>query len=101
MLASHYAPNAPVELLATGAAWPTAPDVALLAFTGSSLPSSGGGQRVILSPNGDLNQAATHLFACLRQLDATQPARIVAELVPEIGLGEAINDRLRRAAGHG
>ncbi|MEK7413560.1 MAG: L-threonylcarbamoyladenylate synthase [Planctomycetota bacterium] len=100
LLASHYAPIAPVELLAARAAWPTQPNVGLLAFTGATLPH-GAGPSAILSPTGNLTQAAANLFACLRQLDALRPIRIVAELVPDSGLGEAINDRLRRAAGRG
>ena len=52
-----------------------------------------------LSPSGDLAQAAANLFAFLRAADRTQPSAIAVAPIPEDGLGEAINDRLRRAAG--
>ena len=94
MLASHYAPRTPMSLRA--GAWPVAPDVGLLAFTGADLPP--GARAEILSRTGDLQEAARNLFAALRRLDAGGATRLVAELVPETGLGEGINDRLRRAA---
>jgi len=53
-----------------------------------------------LSPNGDLAEAAANLFAHLRAADAASPAAIAVAAIPEDGLGEAINDRLRRAAGY-
>ncbi|MFN2509659.1 MAG: L-threonylcarbamoyladenylate synthase [Chthoniobacterales bacterium] len=53
----------------------------------------------VLSHSGDLREAATNLFRCLRELDDAQLDLIVAEQVPESGLGAAIMDRLRRAAG--
>ncbi len=96
MLVSHYAPRAPMQLRTPGMAWPSG---ALLAFTGADLPA--GAVAEVLSPGGDITEAATRLFACLRRLDAAHPAMIIAETVPEHGLGEAINDRLRRAAGLG
>lgn len=52
----------------------------------------------ILSPGGDLRIAAQNLFGMMRELDASEIDIIVAELVPEDGLGLAINDRLKRAA---
>jgi len=52
----------------------------------------------VLSPAGDLNEAARHLFAALRRLDAIDCAVILAEHFPEEGLGSAINDRLLRAS---
>ena len=52
-----------------------------------------------LSPTGDLSEAARHLFGSLRKLDAMPITYIIAELVPNHGLGLAINDRLQRAAG--
>ncbi len=53
-----------------------------------------------LSPGGDLAEAAANLFAFLRAADALAPAAIAVAPIPEEGLGEAINDRLRRAAGY-
>ncbi|HYG18079.1 MAG TPA: L-threonylcarbamoyladenylate synthase [Ohtaekwangia sp.] len=52
----------------------------------------------ILSPSGNLEEAAQHLFGALRALDKMPVDVILAELVPDTGLGRAINDRLRRAA---
>ncbi len=52
----------------------------------------------ILSSNGNLEEAARNLFSALRELDILEIDIILAELVPDIGLGKAINDRLRRAA---
>ena len=54
--------------------------------------------QLILSKNGDLKEAATNLFAAMRELDSMDLDYILAEPVPNIGLGKAINDRLNRAA---
>ena len=51
-----------------------------------------------LSASGELLEAATNLFSALRALDASGTATIAVMPIPEEGLGEAINDRLRRAA---
>jgi L-threonylcarbamoyladenylate synthase len=52
-----------------------------------------------LSPTRDLREAAAALFATLRAADRMRPRAIAIAAIPEDGLGEAINDRLRRAAG--
>ena len=91
-LASHYAPRAIVRLNATGAE----PGEALLAF-GPTVPAHNG-PSINLSPSGDLVEAATNLFAALRRLDTSRATTIAVMPIPEGGLGEAINDRLRRAA---
>jgi L-threonylcarbamoyladenylate synthase len=54
--------------------------------------------QVVLSAGGDLREAAKNLFAAMRYLDSKRLKLIIAEPVPEIGLGRAINDRLRRAS---
>jgi L-threonylcarbamoyladenylate synthase len=89
-LARHYAPNAPLRLNAERAE----PGEAYLAF--GPAPDA----RFNLSPTGDLREAAARLFSLLRAADALQPAAIAIAPIPETGLGEAINDRLRRAAGY-
>lgn len=91
MLASHYAPDLPLRLNATEV-WH---GEALLAF-GRNVPPAA----VILnlSPSGDLTEAAANLFAHLRALDRPGLRGIAAMPIPSKGLGEAINDRLRRAA---
>lgn len=91
-LQSHYAPRALLRLNATTCA----PDEALLAF-GMILPPTSG-PVFNLSPSGDVIEAAARLFAALRQLDDTGVASIAVMTIPMHGLGEAINDRLRRAA---
>ena len=90
-LARHYAPAAPLRLDAEA---PAAGE-AFLAFG----PAPDGPAVFNLSPGRDLAQAAANLFAYLRAADALSPAAIVVAPIPELGLGEAINDRLRRAAG--
>ena len=71
-------------------------DETLLAF-GPLVPL--GGQRTLnLSQAGDLKEAAANLFAMLHTLDAAGAASIAVMPIPNVGLGEAINDRLERAA---
>lgn len=60
-----------------------------------------GASHLVLSPAGDLNEAARNLFGMLRQLDNQDIDSVVAEEVPNVGIGRAINDRLRRAAATG
>lgn len=91
-LASHYAPRATVRLNATE----VIPGEALLAF-GPTVPVHSG-PSINLSPSSDLIEAATNLFAALRRLDTSGATTIAVMPIPEGGLGEAINDRLRRAA---
>ena len=93
MLASHYAPRAHLRLNA-GA---PRPGEAFLAF-GPAPPSDGASAMLNLSAGGDLVEAAANLFSHLRRLDASGTTAIAVMNVPETGLGEAINDRLRRAA---
>ncbi|MEQ1901592.1 MAG: L-threonylcarbamoyladenylate synthase [Devosia sp.] len=87
MLASHYAPNAALRLNATQAD----PGEVLLGFGDAP------GATRNLSPTGDLREAARNLFSMLHELDELSP-RICVSPIPGTGLGEAINDRLRRAA---
>jgi L-threonylcarbamoyladenylate synthase len=95
MLASHYAPRTPVrlnaEMIEAGEA--------LLAFGPGEVPGVDASTILMnLSARGNLVEAAANLFGYLRMLD-TRGARAIAVMpVPHHGLGEAINDRLRRAA---
>jgi L-threonylcarbamoyladenylate synthase len=96
-LPSHYAPRTPL-FLADGAADATVPGrIGLLSFR-EPASRMGFAAVEVLSPSGDLREAAANLFAALCRLDARGLDRIVAEPVPEAGLGRAILDRLRRAA---
>jgi L-threonylcarbamoyladenylate synthase len=95
MLASHYAPRTPVRLDAIR----VEPHEALLAFGPLTVAGSQGAKAVMnLSTRGDLNEAAANLFGYLRTLDTRGAHTIAVMPVPHHGLGEAINDRLRRAA---
>lgn len=91
-LESHYAPTKKLRLNATD----VKPYEALLAF-GREVPL---GSRVVMniSEKGDLQEAAAYLFSTLRALDMTDAESIAAMPIPNVGLGEAINDRLQRAA---
>jgi L-threonylcarbamoyladenylate synthase len=92
MLARHYAPATRLRLDARHVNM----GEALLAF-GVAVPEHAG-PMLNLSAAGDLAEAAANLFAALRTLDAAGASAIAVMAIPETGLGEAINDRLRRAA---
>jgi L-threonylcarbamoyladenylate synthase len=95
MLASHYAPRAKVRLQAKS----VEPGEALLAFGLGAISGIDAAAMVMnLSERGDLTEAATNLFGHLRALDARGARTIAVMPIPDEGLGEAINDRLRRAA---
>jgi L-threonylcarbamoyladenylate synthase len=95
MLASHYAPRTRVRLDAEE----IAPGEALLAFGSNAVAGVDAAAAVMnLSAQADLNEAAANLFGYLRALDAIGARAIAVMPVPHHGLGEAINDRLRRAA---
>jgi L-threonylcarbamoyladenylate synthase len=91
-LATHYAPDLPLR---TNAKDVSARE-ALLAF-GPDLPA-GAAITLNLSPSADLSEAAANLFAMLRALDRPGLEGIAVMPIPDEGLGQAINDRLRRAA---
>jgi L-threonylcarbamoyladenylate synthase len=100
-LASHYAPRKPIflgnltelvpQLIQQGK------EFGVLSFS-THFPSLPADRQVVLSATQDLKEAAQRLFMAMRLLDESQAELIAAELVPEIGLGRAINDRLKRAA---
>jgi L-threonylcarbamoyladenylate synthase len=90
-LDNHYAPARPVRLNATS----VGTNEGLLAF---GQPPPGARRTLNLSRGSDLTEAAANLFAYLRALDRPDIACIAVMPIPEIGLGLAINDRLRRAA---
>jgi L-threonylcarbamoyladenylate synthase len=95
MLASHYAPRTQVRLNAHR----LEPGEALLAFGPDPIPGGEAAAATLnLSARGDLTEAAANLFSHLRALDIANARAIAVMPVPHEGLGEAINDRLRRAA---
>ncbi len=95
MLASHYAPRTRVRL----GAMRVEPGEALLAFGSDAVSGIDAAAWVMnLSARGDLAEAAANLFGYLRALDTRAAHTIAVMPIPNDGLGEAINDRLRRAA---
>jgi L-threonylcarbamoyladenylate synthase len=100
-LASHYAPRKPFilgdlqelvpQLIQQGK------EVGVLSFS-THFPTIPADCQVVLSATQDLHEAAQRLFMGMRLLDESAATVILAEFVPEIGLGRAINDRLKRAA---
>lgn len=98
-LESHYAPRTRLVLLpALVTAAQAGERVGLLRFSGAAPPLADFGAVEVLSPPGDLHEAAANLFASLHRLDDAGLDVIYAEPLPEIGLGAAMADRLRRAA---
>lgn len=101
LLESHYAPRKPFilgnlkELIAAYSEKQV--DFAVLGFS-DFFPEILPENQIALSPEKDLHEAAKNLFAAMRALDESPVSAILAELMPETGLGRAINDRLRRAA---
>jgi L-threonylcarbamoyladenylate synthase len=95
MLASHYAPRTRLRLQAGR----VAPGEALLAFGRAPVDGAARCKQMLnLSAAGDLVEAAANLFSHLRALDAAGASAIAVMPIPADGLGEAINDRLARAA---
>lgn len=95
MLASHYAPHAPVRIDAAE----LRAGEALLAFGSQRISGADKAVAMLnLSPAGNLAEAAANLFSFLARLDESDASAIAVEPIPNEGLGEAINDRLARAA---
>jgi L-threonylcarbamoyladenylate synthase len=95
MLASHYAPDASVRLNAAR----VSSKEALIAFGTGDISGASTAMAVFnLSPDGDLAEAASNLFDFLKRADASGATGIAVAPIPDEGLGEAINDRLMRAA---
>lgn len=95
MMQSHYAPKAAMRLGVEA----VLPGEALLAFGPQRVAGVQNAVATLnLSPSGDLREAAANLFSFMHELDRSGAAAIAVEPVPMTGLGEAINDRLARAA---
>lgn len=96
MLASHYAPRTPIEIVTSPPTVSVGLRWGLLQFTSGNVE----GYAVVetLSAGGRVEEAAANFFAALHRLDRAGLDRIVATSFPENGLGRALNDRLRRAA---
>jgi L-threonylcarbamoyladenylate synthase len=95
MLKSHYAPRK--KLLFNPGVKAEASGIGVIAFN-KELTEYSKEHQILLSPAGDLHEAAKNLFAAMRTLDNSDVELIVAVQFPDEGLGKAINDRLKRAA---
>lgn len=98
MLKSHYATHAPLYIgtISNMAAEFAGKKIATIQFS-REIPGLQEATQFILSPNGDLKEAAAKLFSVMRHIDGSGFDVILAEPFPDEGLGLAINDRLRRA----
>jgi L-threonylcarbamoyladenylate synthase len=98
-LPSHYAPKTPLRLVASVETFSSAKNqrIGLLGWNHPKFPEKFT-TVCLLTERHDLREAAANLFRHLRELDKVGLDLIVAEQVPEKGLGIAINDRLKRAA---
>ncbi|MEP6708758.1 MAG: L-threonylcarbamoyladenylate synthase [Verrucomicrobiota bacterium] len=98
-LSRHYAPKAPLQLIENANSFSPKPNQRCALLAWNALAND---KRFVairnLSQRQDLREAAANLFRCLRELDALDVDLIVAERVPDQGLGAAIMDRLRRAS---
>jgi L-threonylcarbamoyladenylate synthase len=101
MLPRHYAPRTPIILDWEDKNFDSnrGEKIGLLAFE-ESKRSLNFHHVEILSKKGDFREAAANLFAAIRRLDSLHLDLILAETIPEVGLGRAIMDRLRRASTH-
>ncbi len=98
-LSYHYSPLTPVTLVAAlSEIRHLSPSHGILAFSTPEI-DTGGAHVEVLSPGKSLREAAARLFVCMHRLDALGLDRIYAQEVPEEGLGRAIMDRIRKAAG--
>jgi L-threonylcarbamoyladenylate synthase len=93
MLESHYSPRKKVEIFSKSTIY-SKQNIGLIAFQ----QDYGFEHQIILSPSGSLEEAASNLFAALRATEKMPVETVLVELVEEVGLGRAINDRLKRAA---
>lgn len=100
MLESHYAPKVPLTLVPNLKEYlkqsPIKENAALLCFR-EALSHENCTRCIVLSQQGDVAEAAANLFKTLRELDNTQINHIYAEMVENVGIGRAVNDRLKRA----
>ena len=97
LLPQHYAPRTPLVVVNDIAKW-TSPERCGLLTLQSHPAAHRFAAAEVLSASGNLTEAAANFFAALRRLDAARVERIIAEPLPNRGLGVALNDRLTRAA---
>ena len=97
LLKSHYSPIKPLSIFKDGDYYPESKKIGYLAFQKSNLTLHYSTVE-ILSEKGDLKEAAVNLFGALHRLEDSEVDMIVADPVPEVGVGVAIMDRLRKAS---
>jgi len=98
-LPSHYAPRKTLYLVSKyDFKNPPVPGKAALLCFKEEWENWDNAIQWVLSPVGDMEEAARRLFSCLREMDESDADYIAAEILPDLGLGIAVNDRLRRAA---
>lgn len=99
MLKSHYSPSKPLILgpIESSLQDPSIDKAGILSFS-REYNNEKILEQIVLSPKGDLEEAAANFFSALRALDKKNINLILAEKFPDSGLGRAINDRLKRAA---
>lgn len=100
MLGQHYSPHTPLYLVDDISAYTQQfkdTEIGIICFSHleKSIP---GGQQLILSPNGDLKEAAHNLYAAMHEMDTAGFKVILVRRFPDVGIGRAMNDRLRRAS---
>ncbi len=100
MLKSHYAPSVPVVIgdIPSLIKQYKNKKVGVLSYRTDYRDLGFEGPQLILSSEGNLNEAAKNLYASLRNLDISEISIIISEFVPDYGIGVAINDRLRKAS---
>ncbi|MFO7729909.1 MAG: L-threonylcarbamoyladenylate synthase [Spirochaetia bacterium] len=96
MLPDHYAPTTPLRLVDDIEQYMSSSRVGKLCF--QSCPQTADKTVRILSPQGDVREAAINLYHRMQELDAMELDLIVAQGAPNHGLGRAVNDRLKKAA---
>jgi L-threonylcarbamoyladenylate synthase len=98
MLESHYSPHKPLYIGNIQKLIDEFSDKKLGVISFSKNYSKRAEKSLVLSKKEDLKEAACALFKALRQMDKNDVEIILTEIFPDIGIGKAINDRLKRAA---
>lgn len=96
LMNSHYSPEKPIYILGVHTIVKDIENAGLISFSGKN--THGYKMVEVLSASADLNEAATHFFSAMHRLEEADIEFIVAESVPETGIGIAIMDRLRKAS---
>lgn len=99
LLASHYAPKTPLRIVDVLPKKNEDPSIGMILLKPEDSVSIGPVE--VLSPRGDLSEAAMNLYAALRRLDVLSLTEILAPRFPNTGVGRALNDRLGKAAHKG